>query len=149
MSVFLRFLSIHLLVDLIYFIHFLVYSYLIFVCLLLRTPRSERNFNLIFALISVHNTVQLFSILGNEIESTSHHFDNDEGRKRSYSEGGGGSYEKKRKQQRKNSISSCAGFPSTSDFGSLDADSVSNDFEVILYSIFYIHLIPVIYFASI
>ena len=30
---------------------------------------------------------------------TSHHFDNDEGRKRSYSEGGGGSYEKKRKQQ--------------------------------------------------
>ena len=69
-------------------------------------------------------------MIGNEIETTSHHLDGDEGRKRSYSEGGGGSYEKKRKHQRKNSISSCVGFPSTSDFGSLDADSVSNDFEV-------------------
>ena len=70
-------------------------------------------------------------MIGNEIETTSHHIDGDEGRKRSYSEGGGGgSYEKKRKHQRKNSISSCVGFPSTSDFGSLDADSVSNDFEV-------------------
>ena len=42
-------------------------------------------------------------------------------------------YEKKRKYQRKNSISSCAGFSSNSsngDFGSLDMDSSSGDYDV-------------------
>lgn len=43
-----------------------------------------------------------------------------------------GGYEKKRKYQRKNSISSCAGFSSNNDFGSIDIDSSSGDFEVCL-----------------
>jgi hypothetical protein len=42
-----------------------------------------------------------------------------------------GGYEKKRKYQRKNSISSCAGYSSNHDFGSIDIDSSSGDFEVI------------------
>ena len=89
--------------------------------------------SLVISLLQPTNTTHLTSYInptlsGNEIDTTTS-MDCDDTRRRSMSEGG---YEKKRKYQRKNSISSCAGFSSNNDFGSIDIDSSSGDFEVCL-----------------
>ena len=89
----------------------------------------------ITSLIFLHHFSHLLP--GNEIDATTaakvHTVEKEkekeveDTRKRSASEG---NYEKKRKYQRKNSISSCAGFSSTSDYGLVDIDCSSGDFEV-------------------